>query len=221
MHHHSDHWGGRRGKMLRAAWRAFAEQSETEHMAVGRGRGRMGGHHRHGHGEDGEGGPEGFGRGFGGRRGGRVLGHGDLRLLLLALIGEKPRHGYDLIRAVEERFAGAYAPSPGAVYPTLTMLEEQDLIRAEASEGSKRLFAITPEGQAFLKENEAQVEGILARVDLTASHHSSRTAPDTVWEAWKTLKQAMNMHRAPWTDEEADRIRAILAKAARDIVGKD
>jgi DNA-binding PadR family transcriptional regulator len=204
--------------MLRAAWRAFAEQSETEHMAIGRG--RMGGHHRHGHGEDGEGGPDGFGRGFGGRRGGRVLGHGDLRLLLLALIGEKPRHGYDLIRAVEERFAGAYAPSPGAVYPTLTMLEEQDLIRAEASEGSKRLFAITPEGQAFLKENEAQVEGILARVDLTASHHSSRTAPDTVWEAWKTLKQAMNMHRAPWTDEEADRIRTILAKAARDIVGK-
>lgn len=220
MHHHSDHCGGRRGKMFQAAWRAFAEQSETEHMAVGRGRARMGGHHRHGHGEDGEGSPDGSGRGFGRHRGGRVLGHGDLRLLLLALIGEKPRHGYDLIRAVEERFAGAYAPSPGAVYPTLTMLEEQDLIRAEASEGSKRLFAITPEGLAFLKENEAQVEGILARVDLTAAQHSSHTAPDTVWEAWKTLKQAMNMHRTPWTDEEADRIRTILAKAARDIVGK-
>src|SRR5690606_13673728 len=214
-----DHWGGRREKMIRAL-RACAGQSDAGYMAVGRGRGRTGGGHRHGRGEGGGGGPEGFGRGFGGRRGGRMLGHGDLRLLLLALIGEKPRHGYDLIRAVEERFAGAYAPSPGAVYPTLTMLEEQDLIRAEASEGSKRLFAITLEGQAFLKENEAQVEGILARVDLTASHYSSRTAPDTVWEAWKTLKQAMNMHRAPWTDAEADRIRAILAKAARDIVGR-
>lgn len=201
--------------MFRSAWRAYAEQ-----MAAGRG--RMDGH-RHGRGEDGEG-PEGFGRGFGGPRGGRVLGHGDLRVLLLALIGEKPRHGYDLIRAVEERFAGAYAPSPGAVYPTLTMLEEQDLIRAEAAPettgGSKRLYAITPEGKAFLKENEAQVEGILARVDLTASAYSSRTAPDTVWEAWKTLKQAMNMPRAPWTDAEAERIRTILAKAARDIVGK-
>jgi DNA-binding PadR family transcriptional regulator len=195
--------------MFREAWAAYAEQ-----MAAGRG---FGGRGRHRHGEDGDG-PEGFGR-FG-PRGGRPLGHGDLRLLLLALIGEKPRHGYDLIRAVEERFAGAYSPSPGAVYPTLTMLEEQDLVRAEAAEGSKRLYTITAEGKAFLKENEALVEGILTRIDMTASAYSSRVAPDEVWEAWKTLKQAMNMPRAPWTDAEAERIRTILAKAARDIVGK-
>jgi DNA-binding PadR family transcriptional regulator len=156
--------------------------------------------------------------------GGRMLGHGDLRLLLLALIGEKPRHGYDLIKAVEERFAGAYAPSPGAVYPTLTMLEEQDLIRAEAvnenTGGSKKLFAITDEGRQFLKDNEAQVDGILTRIDMAASHYSSRSAPENVWEAWKTLKQAMNMPRGKWTDEEANRIHAILTKAAKDIVGK-
>jgi len=209
MHRHHDHRGGGRGRMFREAWAAYAEQ-----MAAGRGfRGRG----RHRHDEDGDG-PEGFGR-FG-PRGGRPLGHGDLRLLLLALIGEKPRHGYDLIRAVEERFAGAYSPSPGAVYPTLTMLEEQDLVRAEAAEGSKRLYTITPEGKAFLKENEALVEGILTRIDMTASAYSSRVAPDEVWEAWKTLKQAMNMPRAPWTEVEAERIRTILAKAARDIVGK-
>ncbi len=208
MHHHS-HWGGRRGHAFREMLAAHAES-----FAAGRGFGGRRG--RHGHDEDGEG-SEGFGR-FG-PRGGRLLGHGDLRLLLLALIGEKPRHGYDLIRAVEQRFAGAYSPSPGAVYPTLTMLEEQDLVSAEAAEGSKRLYTITAEGAAFLKENEAMVEGILTRIDMAASAYSSRVAPDEVWEAWKTLKQAMNMPRAPWTPAEAERIRAILARAAKDIVG--
>jgi DNA-binding PadR family transcriptional regulator len=198
---------------------AFAEFAGQIH-AAGMGRGGFRG--RHGHGEE-DSGPEGFGRwgGFGGPRGGRPLGHGDLRLLLLALIGEKPRHGYDLIKAIEERFAGGYAPSPGAVYPTLTMLEEQDLIRAEASEGSKKLFAITPEGEAFLKANDAEVQGIFARIDLAATAFARHSAPDEVREAWKTLKQAMNMRRTPWTEEEVARIRTILAKAAQDIVGKD
>ena len=221
MHSHG-HWGrgdgheqgrghGRR-RESHAAWAAFAEQMHA---------GRMGHRGRHGHGEE-EGVPEGFGRwgGFGGPRGGRPLGHGDLRLLLLALIGEKPRHGYDLIKAIEERFGGGYAPSPGAVYPTLTMLEEQDLIRAEASDGSKKLFAITSEGETFLKTNEAEVQGIFARIDLAAAAFARHTAPEDVREAWKTLRQAMNLGRTPWTKEEAARICAILAKAARDVVAK-
>jgi DNA-binding PadR family transcriptional regulator len=157
------------------------------------------------------------GRGGWGRGAGRALGHGDLRTLVLALIGEKPRHGYDLIRAIEERFAGAYAPSPGAVYPLLTMLEEEDLIRA-TPEGAKKLYSLTPQGEAWLKENDALVQGIMTRIEMAASHYSSHTAPDSVWEAWKTLKQAMNMPRAPWTDAEAERIRTILEKAAREIV---
>ena len=203
-HHHHDCRGGRR-----EMWR--------EYMAAARGHGHRGRPRR-----DDEDGSGGFGRGGGfGSRGGRLLGHGDLRLLLLALIAEKPSHGYDLIRAVEERFAGAYAPSPGAVYPTLTMLEEQDFIRAEAAEGSKRLYSITAEGKAFLKENAAQVEGILARVDMVATAHTRHTAPDSVHEAWKTLRQAMNMKRTPWTKEESERVRTILAKAARDIIGKE
>ena len=203
MHHH-DCWGGRR-----ESWR--------EYMAAARGHGHRGRSRR-----DDEDGPGGVGRGGGfGSRAGRLLGHGDLRLLLLALIAEKPSHGYDLIRAVEERFAGAYAPSPGAVYPTLTMLEEQDLVRAEAAEGSKRLYSITTEGKAFLKENAAQVEGILARVDMVAAAHTRHTAPDSVHEAWKTLRQAMNMKRTPWTKEESERVRTILAKATRDIIGRE
>ena len=197
---------------LRAHFRAWREHAEQVMAGRGYGRGDDDG--------DGEGmrghGRGGWGRGRGGP-GGRLLGHGDLKLLLLAMISEKPRHGYDLIRGVGEKFAGAYTPSPGAVYPLLTMLEEQDLIRATA-EGTKKLFAITSEGEAFLKENEAAVSGILTRIDMMAASYSSQTAPESVWEAWKTLKQAMNLPRAPWTDEEANRIRAILEKAARDIV---
>jgi DNA-binding PadR family transcriptional regulator len=217
MHSHRHRGWGRHGRHAEklAAFAAFAGELHA---------GRMGRGGRHGRGDD-EDGPEGFGRwggfgGFGGPRGGRPLGHGDLRLLLLSLIGEKPRHGYDLIKAIEERFAGGYAPSPGAVYPTLTMLEEQDLIRAEASDGSKKLFAITPDGEAFLKANDAEVQGIFARIDLAATAFARHSAPDEVREAWKTLKQAMNMRRMPWTDEETARIRTILARAAQEIVGK-
>ncbi len=193
------------------SWRKHAWRDFAAAMMAARGRGR------HGEEADDESG-HGRGRGGGwGRGGGRLLGHGDLRLLLLALIGEKPRHGYDLIRAIEEKFSGAYTPSPGAIYPLLTMLEEQDLIRSTA-EGTKKLYAVTPEGEAYLTDNDAAVQGILTRIDMAAAHYSSRVAPESVWEAWKTLKQAMNMPRAPWTDAEADRIRAILEKAAREIV---
>lgn len=199
---------GRRDKM-RGMWRAMMEERG---FAPGRRGGRMGGF---GNDERGFGG---FGR-FGGPGGGRMLGHGDLRLLLLALIGEKPRHGYDLIRAVEEKFGGAYAPSPGAVYPTLQMLEEQDYIRAEASEGSKKLFAITAEGTTFLKDNAAAVEGILARIGLAAAAFASHATPDSVREAVKTLKQALHMRRGPWTEAETARVRTLIEKAAREIVG--
>jgi DNA-binding PadR family transcriptional regulator len=200
------HSGGR-GRAMRAAWREYAAM-----MAGRRGRGGpededVGGAGRWG----GRG-----GRGWGGG-GGRALGHGDLRILVLALVGEKPRHGYDLIRAISDRFAGAYTPSPGAVYPLLTMLEEEDLISATA-DGAKKLYTLTSEGEAWLKDNDTAVQGILTRIDLAASAYSSQSAPESVWEAWKTLKQAMNMPRAPWTEAEADRIRAILEKAARDIV---
>ena len=204
----------RHGRQFHRGMREALREHAAEILAARFGRGRGG---------DDEDGGEGRGWGRGGRGGGwgrgggRALGHGDLRTLVLALIGEKPRHGYDLIRAVEERFAGAYAPSPGAVYPLLTMLEEEDLIRA-TPEGAKKLYSLTPEGEAWLKENDALVQGIMTRIEMAASHYSSHTAPDSVWEAWKTLKQAMNMPRAPWTDAEAARIRGILEKAAREIV---
>jgi DNA-binding PadR family transcriptional regulator len=223
MRHHRGGWGRHHGHggdhgSHHGSWgHAFREHAEALFAARGRGgddedhwehmrdriRGRMGG----------------GGGGRWGRGGGRPLGHGDLRVLALALIGEKPRHGYDLIQAISERFAGGYTPSPGAIYPLLTMLEEEGLISSSV-EGAKKLYTLTSDGEAWLKENDTAVQGMLARIDMAASHYSSQHAPEEVWEAWKTLKQAMNMPRGPWTKEEADRVCAILAKAARDIAGK-
>jgi DNA-binding PadR family transcriptional regulator len=120
----------------------------------GRGEGWRG---RKGWAEDGE-----SGRG-GGRR--RMFDGGELRLVLLKLIAEKPRHGYDLIRAIEERTGGAYAPSPGIVYPTLTMLSEMGLIDEQSADGARKQFAITPDGTAHLAEREAEVTATLARLD--------------------------------------------------------
>ncbi|HZP77467.1 MAG TPA: PadR family transcriptional regulator [Pseudolabrys sp.] len=110
--------------------------------------------------------------GFGGRdgmgagdfvRAGRMLAQGDIRLIALSLIAEQPRHGYDIIKALEEKTAGWYSPSPGIVYPTLTYLEEAGYVTAESS-AAKRLYAITEEGRAYLAENQEFVDAVLARL---------------------------------------------------------
>lgn len=163
---------------------------------------RMG---RHGHG------------GFGGPRGGgRMFQHGDLRLLILALIAESPRHGYELIREIESRVGGAYAPSPGVVYPTLTMLEELGFATSATTEGSKRQYTITPEGTAHLATNQATVDAIFARIDEAGS------GPDTgprVLRAMANLRFALKLRlgRGSVDDTAATRIAAILDAAAADI----
>ena len=83
-------------------------------------------------------------------RGGRFFDQGDLRLVILALLAEQPRHGYEIIKAIEERLGGAYAPSPGVVYPTLTWLEELGYAEVQSAQGNRKLYAITAEGRAFL-----------------------------------------------------------------------
>jgi DNA-binding PadR family transcriptional regulator len=113
-----------------------------------------------------------FGRhGFSGRgemdpedmRAGRMLAQGDLRLIALALIAEEPRHGYEIIKLVEEKTADWYSPSPGIVYPTLTYLEEAGYVTA-AAEGSKKLYTITEEGRTYLTANRELVDVVLARL---------------------------------------------------------
>jgi DNA-binding PadR family transcriptional regulator len=101
--------------------------------------------------------------GRGGGRGRRMFDGGELRLILLKLIEETPRHGYDLIREIEARSGGAYAPSPGVVYPTLTMLEDMGLTEAQA-EGTRKAYTVTDAGRAELAEKAAEVEALFARL---------------------------------------------------------
>ena len=96
-------------------------------------------------------------------RAGRMLATGDLRLIALALIAEQPRHGYEIIKVLEDKTAGWYSPSPGIVYPTLTYLEEANYVTAQA-EGTKKLYSITDEGRAYLDENRDFVDAVLERL---------------------------------------------------------
>jgi len=110
-----------------------------------------------------------FGKGLGGGgggifRAGRMLADGDLRLIALALLAESPRHGYDIIKALEERSSGIYSPSPGVVYPTLTFLEEAGYA-SSATEGNKKVFSITEAGAAYLEENRSIVDGVLEQIE--------------------------------------------------------
>ena len=108
---------------------------------------------------------------FGGRggpgdmfRAGRMLADGDLKLITLSLLAEAPRHGYDIIKALEERTSGIYSPSPGVVYPTLTFLEEAGYA-VSSSEGNKKVFSITEAGQAHLADNREMIDGVLDHLE--------------------------------------------------------
>ena len=150
-------------------------------------RGEHGGRHHGRHGR--HGGPrmefggawgwEGFGAAVGpeGRRGGggrhrRMFDGSELRLVLLKLIADQPRHGYDLIREIEEMTGGAYTPSPGMIYPTLTLLDDTGLIAEQQAAGAKKLFAATEQGRAHLTENAEEVAALIAR--LTSLGERSR-----------------------------------------------
>jgi len=106
-----------------------------------------------------------FGGGFrgGGMRTARMLASGDLQLLILLLLSEKPRHGYEIIKLVEEKTADWYSPSPGIVYPTLTYLEEAGYVTA-SSEGTKKLYTITEDGRAYLAQHRDLADAIFKRL---------------------------------------------------------
>lgn len=96
----------------------------------------------------------------GGWRVGKMLASGDLRLVALYLIDQQPRHGYDLIKAIEEMTKGFYSPSPGVIYPALTYIEEAGFATSSA-DGNKKLYTITDEGRAHLGDNREAVESTL------------------------------------------------------------
>ncbi|MGH7022642.1 MAG: PadR family transcriptional regulator, partial [Caulobacteraceae bacterium] len=122
----------------------------------------------------------------------RRFGQGDLRYVLLQLIADKPSHGYELIKEIEDRFGGAYSPSPGVVYPTLTLLEELGHIRGLQSEGPRKAFEITDEGRAVLAQNKPTVEDIFRRMKETAERLGAQP-PHQIVRAMENLRLALRL----------------------------
>ena len=133
------------------------------------------------------------------------------------MIEEKPRHGYELIKDLEARFGGAYAPSPGSVYPTLTLLEELGHVRSSASEGTKRLVEITTEGRQYIVDNQAALDSAMSRMAMAARAASGEMPPRDVHHAMHTLKAALMFHRDGWDAKETERVRKIIESAAESI----
>jgi DNA-binding PadR family transcriptional regulator len=156
-----------------------------------------------------------------------MLAQGDLKLLALALIAEQPRHGYELIKLIEEKTSGCYSPSPGVVYPTLTFLEEAGYVTAK-SEGAKKRYTITEEGRAHLKENRDIADMVLARLAATgerlarrhrawSGQHEEQALPQLVGAALENLRAAAAKRLEGQNGEAETRIVEILARAAQDI----
>lgn len=153
-----------------------------------------------------------------GRRARRIFESGELRLVLLKLISEQPRHGYDLIRAIEELTGGEYAPSPGIVYPTLTMLQDMGLIEETAEEGARKPFQITDEGRAHLEESADEAEELIERLkSLNPSQHPSGGSP--VWRAMRNLGMAIRnrLQHGDVSEETVHELAALIDEFAQRV----
>ena len=160
------------------------------------------------------------GRGFGGFGGDRerLFDSGELRLVILALLAEKPSYGYELIKAIEERLSGGYAPSPGVVYPTLTLLEEEGNATVSSSEGNKKLYTVTEQGQQYLKTNQATVKAIFGRMEQAGKAFGRGRSPQ-IMRALMNLKFALKMRagQGNLTAEQTSKIAEAIDAAARVI----
>lgn len=155
----------------------------------------------------------GLGRGF--RGGGRFFDHGELRHVVLALLAEQPRHGYDIIRAIEQRTTAAYCPSPGVIYPTLQLLEDVGHTAPATGEVARNSYQITAEGRKFLKENSALVADIMSRMQRLG--RSQAAAFPAIVGAMDNLKSALRSSTAPWTDADARAVATAIDTAASSI----
>ena len=160
----------------------------------------------------------------------RTLAQGDLRLVALALIAEAPRHGYDIIKRLQEKTADWYSPSPGIVYPTLTSLQQAGYVIA-STEGSKKRYIITPEGRAYVAANRDLVEAILGRLtalgervsrwrrSMRDEHDAGRALPPLVRAALDHLRETVSNRLEGEAEAEAHFVE-ILARAAAEIQRK-
>lgn len=153
-----------------------------------------------------------------GRRGGRLFDYGELRLLILAMIAERPRHGYELIKEIEERFGGSYTPSPGVIYPTLSWLEDMGYAAIEVEQTGRKSYHITKEGKAFLLANRAAAAELLSRIGSDEAHGQGHL-PSSVIRAMENLKVAMRLRlrQGPLDATAAENIAAALDAAAKTV----
>jgi DNA-binding PadR family transcriptional regulator len=169
----------------------------------------------------------GMGMGGGAFRAGRRLASGDLQLVLLALLAEQPSHGYELIKALEERSDGFYSPSPGMMYPALTWLEEMGYTSV-AAEGARKLYSITDTGRAYLSENQDAADAMLSQLEqigrkMGRLREAFGEDEDSDWRELEAvrreLKHALREKRGA-SAQERSRIIAILKQAVAQISGK-
>ena len=165
-----------------------------------------------------------FGRWGGGRRWGgfgqgeRFFGRGDLKVVILELLKDQPRHGYDIIRALEEKAGGFYRPSPGSVYPTLQMLEDLGYVSSTQQEG-KKIYAITDAGRKYLAEQQPTLEDIRSRI---ASGFDAAARPELadLMHEMRGVGQALFRHATKGVLQDPERLkqlRAILERTRREI----
>jgi DNA-binding PadR family transcriptional regulator len=160
----------------------------------------------------------GSGRKRGGPRGGRIFEQGDLKYVILQMLAEKPRHGYEVIKELEERFGGSYAPSAGTVYPTLSLLEDLGYATVTPEDGGKKIYTITDEGRRYLDDNRSAVDDIFERIaELGASFLSDgmgeiNRAMGTVGRA--TYASAGRYFR---DKDKVAKVKEVLERAAREI----
>ena len=177
---------------------------------------RNSGHHCRGrHGGFGRG-P--LGRGFGGAGRERLFDGGELKLVILHLLAEKPSYGYELIKAIEERLSGGYAPSPGVIYPTLTLIEEEGLATPSTSEAGKKVYTLTEAGTEFLKTNQRRIDDLLERLDQTGQTFERGRSPQ-IMRAFMNLRGAVKsrVSRRTLTPEQLAKIAEAIDAAARAI----
>jgi DNA-binding PadR family transcriptional regulator len=139
-------------------------------------------------------------------------------LVILHLIAEKSRHGYEIIKAIEEQVAGIYSPSPGVIYPTLTLLEELGYVTVRTVDGTKKLHEITAEGRSFLDANRRAVDALLARMAETSRALGGGPAPQ-ILRAMENLKLALRLRlsRGPLSEEHINAVAAAIDAAATGV----
>ncbi len=152
-----------------------------------------------------------------GRSGKRLFDYGELKILLVAMLAQRPSHGYELIKAIEERMQGRYTPSPGVIYPTLAWLDDMGYALVEAAIGGRKRYRLTPEGEAFFTANRSAAEELLSR--SAPSENNGEPIPDALVKSMAKLSRAIRLRtrRGPLDEMTAKKIAELIDAATNEL----